>query len=87
MHLRRRLHPQVQVRRNHLRAWRQGSNSGGDYTSDEKRMQAKYKANVRHAKGLIAKGDSMMKGANGNTNHKDYKKGKLFQRDRREIIG
>ncbi|CAN5436348.1 hypothetical protein BH10CYA1_BH10CYA1_37400 [soil metagenome] len=57
----------------------QGNSSGGDYTSDEKRMQAKYKANVRHAKGLIEKGDSMMKAANGNTNHKDYKKGKLFK--------
>jgi uncharacterized glyoxalase superfamily protein PhnB len=33
----------------------------GDYTDDEKRMQKKYKASVSHAKGLIAKGDKMMK--------------------------
>jgi len=57
----------------------QGSNNGGDYTSDEKRMQAKYKANVKHAKGLIEKGESMMKSCNGNTNHKDYKKGKIWK--------
>lgn len=57
----------------------QGSSNGGDYTSDEKRMQAKYKANVKHAKGLIEKGESMMKSCNGNTNHKDYKKGKIWK--------
>ncbi len=56
-----------------------GSNSGGDYTSDEKRMQKKYKENVNHAKGLIEKGDSMMKTAKGNTSHKDYKKGKIIK--------
>ncbi len=56
-----------------------GNNGGGDYTSDEKRMQRKYKDNVKHAKDLISKGDAMMKGCNGNTNHKDYKKGKLFK--------
>lgn len=57
----------------------QGTNSGGDYTSDEKRMQKKYKDNVNHAKSLISKGESMMKGSNGNVNHKDYKKGKILK--------
>jgi hypothetical protein len=56
-----------------------GSNSGGDYTSDEKRMQRKYKDNVSHAKDLIERGESMMKGAKGNTSHKDYKKGKIIK--------
>lgn len=53
--------------------------TGGDYTSDEKRMQRKYKDNVKHAKDLIAKGESMMKSCNGNVNHKDYKKGKIYK--------
>lgn len=57
----------------------QGSSNGGDYTSDEKRMQAKYKSNIKHAKGLIEKGDAMMKSCNGNTSHKDYKKGKIWK--------
>lgn len=56
-----------------------GNSNGGDYTSDEKRMQKKYKDNVKHARDLIAKGDSMMKSANGNVNHKDYKRGKILR--------
>lgn len=56
-----------------------GNSNGGDYTSDEKRMQNKYKDNVKHAKALIAKGESMMKNANGNVNHKEYKKGKIYK--------
>jgi hypothetical protein len=56
-----------------------GNGSGGDYTSDEKRMQKKYKDNVKHAKDLISKGESMMNGCKGNTNHKDYKKGKIYK--------
>lgn len=56
-----------------------GNTQGGDYTADEKRMQNKYKSNVKHAKSLISKGESMMKAANGNTNHRDYKKGKIYK--------
>jgi hypothetical protein len=47
----------------------------GDYTDDEKRMQKKYKASVSHAKGLIAKGDKMMK----SPDQKESKKGKILK--------
>lgn len=33
----------------------------GEYTGDEKRMQKKFKANVKAAKALVAKADKMMK--------------------------
>ncbi|HEY9677318.1 MAG TPA: hypothetical protein V6C76_04890 [Drouetiella sp.] len=56
-----------------------GGSGGGDYTSDEKRMQRKYKDNLKRAKSLIEKGEGMMKSANGNANHKDYKKGKILK--------
>ncbi len=35
----------------------------GDYTVDEKRMQKKYKANLKAAKALVAKADKMSKDA------------------------
>ncbi len=47
----------------------------GDYTDDEKRMQKKYKASVSHAKGLIAKGDKMMK----SPVQKESTKGKILK--------
>jgi hypothetical protein len=47
----------------------------GDYTDDEKRMQKKYKVSVSHAKGLIAKGDRMMK----SPDQKESKKGKILK--------
>ncbi len=46
-----------------------------DYTEDEKRMQKKYKASITHAKGLIAKGDKMMK----SPDHKESTKGKILK--------
>jgi hypothetical protein len=49
-----------------------------DNTSDEKRMQRKYKANMSHLKGIIAKGDAMMKSA-PNKDDKVYKKGKILK--------
>jgi hypothetical protein len=52
------------------------SNAGPtDYTADEKRMQKKYKANVRSAQALIAKGERMMK----SKEEKLAKKGKIFK--------
>jgi hypothetical protein len=51
----------------------------GDYTEDEKRMQRKFKANMRAAKGLIDKGERMMKAAGNKTDDKDYKKGKIIK--------
>jgi hypothetical protein len=54
------------------------SPAGGDYTPDEKRVQDKYKAKVRSAKDLVAKGEHMMK-ASENPNSKEYKKGKIFK--------
>ncbi len=47
----------------------------GDYTDDEKRMQKKYKASISHAKGLIAKGDKMMK----SPQEKESKKGRILK--------
>jgi len=49
--------------------------SPGDYTDDEKRMQKKYKASVSHARGLIAKGDRMMK----SNVEKESKKGRILK--------
>lgn len=48
---------------------------GGDYTSDEKRVQKKYRANVRQAQQLIAKGEGMMK----SKDEKDAKKGRILK--------
>lgn len=50
----------------------------GDYTTDEKRMQKKYKASVQHCKNLIAKGTKMMEAGKGK-NDKEYKKGKILK--------
>lgn len=47
----------------------------GDYTDDEKRMQKKYKASLSHARGLIAKGERMMK----SVDQKESKKGKILK--------
>lgn len=47
----------------------------GDYTDDEKRMQKKFKASISHAKGLIAKGERMMK----SVDQKESKKGKILK--------
>lgn len=49
----------------------------GDYTSDEKRMQHKYRGNMAHAKRLIEKGETMMKTAA--KDDKVYKKGKILK--------
>ncbi|MBY0548165.1 MAG: hypothetical protein K2W95_12800 [Candidatus Obscuribacterales bacterium] len=56
------------------------ANSGsGDYTSDEKRMQKKYKLNMKLAQGLIDKGDQMMKEGEKRKNDKSLKKGKILK--------
>ncbi len=51
----------------------------GDYTTDEKRMQKKYKASIQHCKGLIAKGERMMESGQRGHNDKDFKKGKILK--------
>ena len=48
---------------------------GGDYTVDEKRMQKKFKANVKDAMALIAKAEAMMK----SSDTKLAKKGKIMK--------
>lgn len=48
---------------------------GGDYTADEKRMQKKYKANIKDAEKLIAKAEGMMK----SSDKKLSKKGKILK--------
>ncbi len=47
----------------------------GDYTDDEKRMQKKFKRSISHARGLIAKGERMMK----SVDQKESKKGKILK--------
>jgi hypothetical protein len=47
----------------------------GDYTSDEKRVQKKFKSSLDHARKLIAKGESMMK----SKAEKEAKKGKILK--------
>jgi hypothetical protein len=53
--------------------------AGGDYSQDEKRMQHKYRGNLRHAQDLIRQGDEMMKAAGNNKDDKNYKKGKILK--------
>jgi hypothetical protein len=47
----------------------------GDYTSDEKRVQKKYKENLKHAQSLILKGEDMMR----SHDEKVAKKGKVLK--------
>ncbi|HEY9790717.1 MAG TPA: hypothetical protein V6D22_09985 [Candidatus Obscuribacterales bacterium] len=47
----------------------------GDFSSDEKRVQKKYRSNVHHAQDLINKGSSMMK----SHDNKVAKKGKVLK--------
>lgn len=52
---------------------------GGDYTSDEKRMQKKFKANLRAAEGLIAKAEKMVKDGEKRKDEKMAKKGRILK--------
>lgn len=47
----------------------------GDYTSDEKRMQKKYRANVKDAEKLVAKAEKMIK----DSDPKLAKKGRILK--------
>ena len=60
--------------------------AGGDYTTDEKRMQKKYKGNLQHAHQLITQGEAMMKAA-PNKESKEYKKGKIMKEVGEKSIG
>lgn len=51
----------------------------GDFTTDEKRMQKKYRASIQHAKGLIAKGERMMEAGQRGHKDKEFKKGKILK--------
>jgi hypothetical protein len=51
----------------------------GDFTSDEKRMQKKYKGSIAHAKGLISKGEKMMELGKRGSKDKEFKKGKIIK--------
>lgn len=55
------------------------SNSNADYTSDEKRMQKKYKQNMTLAQRLISKGEQMMKDGEKRKDDKSLKKGKILK--------
>jgi hypothetical protein len=59
----------------------QVQNSGGksDFSDDEKRMQKKYKASVKHCKDLIDKGTAMMEDGERHHDDKTFKKGKIFK--------
>ena len=52
----------------------------GDFTEDEKRMQKKFKLSVKHAKGLVAKGEKMIEAdTKSGKQDKEYKKGKILK--------
>lgn len=53
--------------------------SHADYTSDEKRMQKKYKANLRAAQDLIDKAEKMVKEGEKKKDDKMAKKGKVLK--------
>lgn len=53
--------------------------SGGDFTSDEKRMQKKFKANLRAAEELISKAERMVKDGEKKKDDKMVKKGKILK--------
>ena len=50
-----------------------------DFTQDEKRMQKKNKAMAEHIKGLIEKGDKMMKDGKAKKDDKMFKKGQIIK--------
>lgn len=52
-----------------------GGAGGGDYTVDEKRVQKKYKENVKRCEKLITRGTDMMKSGD----EKTAKKGKVLK--------
>lgn len=58
-----------------------GGGGGGptDYTQDEKRMQKKYRDNLRAAQDLIEKGDRMMKDGEKRHQERETKKGKILK--------
>lgn len=51
----------------------------GDLTDDEKQMRKKFKANLKHANQLVAKGEAMMKAGTKKKNDKTFKKGKILK--------
>lgn len=53
--------------------------SGGDYTQDEKRMQKKFKANLRAAQELVNKAERMVKDGEKKKDDKVIKKGKILK--------
>jgi hypothetical protein len=53
--------------------------SGGDYTSDEKRMQKKFKANLRAAQDLVNKAERMVKDGEKKKDDKIVKKGRILK--------
>lgn len=55
-----------------------GQPGAGDYTDDEKRMQKKYRSNIKSARELITKGQDMMKAGEGKHDDKMFKKGKIM---------
>lgn len=60
-------------------ALKSGGGAGGDYTSDEKRMQKKFKSNLRAAQELVSKADRMVKDGEKKKDDKIVKKGKILK--------
>jgi len=52
---------------------------GNEFTSDEKRMQKKFKANLRAAEDLISKAEKMVKEGEKKKDDKMVKKGKILK--------
>ena len=55
------------------------SQHSGDFTADEKRMQKKFKANLRAAQDLVTKAEKMMKEGEKRKDDKMAKKGKILK--------
>lgn len=55
------------------------ANGPQDYSTDEKRMQKKYRAMLKHCEMLVARGDKMMKDGKQRKDDKMYKKGKVLK--------
>jgi len=56
-----------------------GTPANGDFTSDEKAMQARYRARIAYAHKNIDKGEKMMKDCGNDHNKPEYKKGKVWK--------
>lgn len=55
------------------------SKSGAEFTADEKQMQKRYKARVKHAQDLLARAEKMIKDGGNGKNNKMFKRGQVLK--------